>query len=100
MSLKTFDGPLDLLLYVIEKNEVNIHDIAIAEITNQYLEYLEFMRMLDIDVAGEELRITLAPLSSPHRTLAARALCKPLNETATVFPGTKLRMRFTVPPPR
>src|SRR6202008_4780889 len=54
----------------------------------------------DIRVSNSELQITLAPPSSPHRTLAAQALCDILNKTATVFPGSSLRMRFAVHPPR
>ena len=55
----------------------------------------------DIRVCDSELHITLAPLSSPHRTHAAQALCEMLNQTATIFPGSRLRMRFAVrPPPR
>jgi hypothetical protein len=55
----------------------------------------------DIRVSDRELQITLAPLSSPHRTLAAQALCEILDKTATTFPGSRLRMRFTMrPPPR
>ena len=55
----------------------------------------------DIHVGDTELHITLAPLSSPHRTRAAQALCDILDQTATIFPGSRLRMRFAVrPPPR
>ena len=55
----------------------------------------------DIRVSDTELHITLAPLSSPHRTRAAQALCDLLDQTATIFPGSRLRMRFGVrPPPR
>jgi hypothetical protein len=55
----------------------------------------------DIRVAGSELHITLAPLSSPHRTHAAQALCEMLDQTATIFPGSRLRIRFSLrPPPR
>ncbi|MGA8052344.1 MAG: putative transposase, partial [Burkholderiales bacterium] len=55
----------------------------------------------DIHVTDTELHITLAPLSSPHRTRAAQALCDILDQTATIFPGSRLRMRFAVhPPPR
>jgi Transposase protein len=55
----------------------------------------------DICVCDSELHITLAPLSSPHRTHAAQALCEMLDQTATVFPGSRLRTRFAVrPPPR
>ena len=55
----------------------------------------------DIRVTDGELHITLVPLSSPHRTHAAHALCEILDQTATIFPGSRLRMRFAVrPPPR
>jgi hypothetical protein len=55
----------------------------------------------DIRVGESELHIILAPLSSPHRTHAAQALCATLDKTATIFPGSYLRMRFAVrPPPR
>ena len=55
----------------------------------------------DIRVCDNELHITLAPLSSPHRTHAAQALCEMLDQTATTFPGSRLRIRFVVrPPPR
>lgn len=50
----------------------------------------------DIEVAGEDLRVTLAPLSSAHRTKAVAALCAELNKTGTRFPGTSLRLRFAV----
>jgi hypothetical protein len=55
----------------------------------------------DLRVTEEALQITLAPLSSPHRTRAVQALCELLDQTATEFPGTRLPLRFTVrPPPR
>jgi transposase-like protein len=55
----------------------------------------------DIRVSDSELHITLAPLSSPHRTHVAQALCEMLDQTATIFPGSRLRIRFAVrPPPR
>src|SRR6266481_7482984 len=55
----------------------------------------------DIRVSDSELHITLAPLSSPHRAYAAQALCETLDQAATIFPGSRLRMRFAVrPPPR
>jgi hypothetical protein len=54
----------------------------------------------DIHVSDSELTITLAPLSSPHRTHAAQALCEVLNNAATIFPGSRLRMHFKMRPPR
>ena len=53
----------------------------------------------DIHLTEDELQITLAPLSSPHRTRAAQALCALLDQTATAFPGTRLRLRFAMRTP-
>ncbi len=55
VKLEQFEGPLDLLLHLIKKNEVNIYDIPIALITKQYLETIELMQELNLDVAGEFL---------------------------------------------
>jgi len=55
VRLPVFEGPLDLLLHLIKKNEVGIVDIPIAAITEQYLAYLEMMQQLNLDVAGEFL---------------------------------------------
>ncbi len=53
--LEAFEGPLDLLLYLIKKNEIDIHDIPIAEITSQYMAYIGMMKLLNLDMAGEFL---------------------------------------------
>ncbi len=53
VELEVFEGPLDLLLYLIRKDEVDIYDIPIELITTQYMEYLNLMRMLDLNIAGE-----------------------------------------------
>ena len=55
VKLEVFEGPMDLLLHLIKKNEIDIYDIPIALITQQYLEYLELMKQLNIDIAGEFL---------------------------------------------
>jgi segregation and condensation protein A len=55
VKLEMFEGPLDLLLYLIRKEDVSIYDIPIARITEQYLEYVRAMHQLDIGVAGEFL---------------------------------------------
>src|ERR1700738_4334193 len=52
-ELEVFEGPLDLLLYLIKRDEVDIYDISIERVTTQYLEYLETFRMLDLEIAGE-----------------------------------------------
>jgi segregation and condensation protein A len=66
VKLPSFEGPLDLLLHLIRLNEVEIADIPIARIGQQYLEYLDLMRELDFDVAGEYLLMaaTLAWIKS------------------------------------
>ncbi len=55
VKLDIFEGPLDLLLHLIHKNEVDIFDIPIATITDQYLEYLEMMKALNINIAADFL---------------------------------------------
>src|SRR6185295_19158125 len=50
----------------------------------------------DLDVTQDELRVTLAPLSSLHRTRAITALCEELNQTNTIFPGSSLRLRYAI----
>lgn len=55
VKLQLFEGPLDLLLYLVKKDHLNIYDIPIAEVTEQYLRYLELMRLLDLNIAGEFL---------------------------------------------
>lgn len=80
VKLELFEGPLDLLLYLIKKEEVDIADIPIAKITEQYLQYLEAMQLLDLDVAGEFLvmaaelmRIKSRMLLPPEEQLAEEA---------------------------
>ena len=67
-----FNGPLDLLIYLIKKNQVDIYDIPIVLITNQYLEYLELMRELNLDVAGEFLVMSATLIHIKSRTLVPR----------------------------
>ena len=55
IRLDQFEGPLDLLLHLIKKNEINIYDIPMALITKQYLEHISLMRSLNLEVAGEFL---------------------------------------------
>jgi len=55
VKLENFEGPLDLLLHLIKKSEVSIYDIPIALITSQYIEYIDLMQELNLDVAGEFL---------------------------------------------
>ncbi len=69
IELESFQGPLDLLLHLIRKNELDIYDIPIAEITNQYLAYLDVMRDLDLEVASEFLVMAATLMYIKSRTL-------------------------------
>src|SRR4249919_2467135 len=53
VRLEIFEGPLDLLLFLIKRDEIDIYDISLERITRQYLEYLQAFKELNIDVAGE-----------------------------------------------
>ena len=57
VDLDMFRGPLDLLLYLVRKNELEITDIPIARITDQYLEYLTILEQLDVNAVGDFLEI-------------------------------------------
>ena len=73
MRLAAFEGPLDLLLHLIKKNEVNVYDIPIALITEQYLEYLDLMQELNLDVASEFLVMAATLIHIKSRDAAAAA---------------------------
>src|ERR1041384_7872060 len=53
VKLEVFEGPLDLLLYLVKQDEIDIYDISLERITSQYLEYLQAFQELNIDLAGE-----------------------------------------------
>jgi segregation and condensation protein A len=55
IRLDMFEGPLDLLLYLVKKDHLNIYDIPIAQVTQQYLEYINLMQLLDLNIVGEFL---------------------------------------------
>src|SRR5262245_43897649 len=69
VKLEIFEGPLDLLLYLIKKDEIDIYDIPIARITEQYLAYLELMQELDISVAGDFLVMASTLIYIKSKTL-------------------------------
>ena len=71
--LEVFDGPLDLLLSLITKNKLNIYDIPISLIFTQYMEYIEAMRKMDMDVAGEFLEMASRLMLIKSRMLLPRA---------------------------
>ena len=69
VDLDVFEGPLDLLLYLIRRDEIDIYDISIERITRQYMEYLDLMKQLDIDIAGEFLVMASTLMLIKSRTL-------------------------------
>ncbi len=69
VKLEVFEGPLDLLLHLIKRNQVDIYDIPIATITDQYLEYLSVIRSLNLDVAGEFLLMAATLLQIKSKML-------------------------------
>ncbi|NQT22698.1 MAG: segregation/condensation protein A [Candidatus Omnitrophica bacterium] len=69
IKLPVFEGPLDLLLYLIKKEEIDIYDIPIAKITDQYLEYLEMLKALDLGIAGEFIVMAATLLHIKSRLL-------------------------------
>ena len=72
VRLEKFEGPLDLLLHLIKQHEVDIYDIPIATITHQYLEYIDLMQELDLDVAGEFLVMAATLIHIKSRMLLPR----------------------------
>ena len=86
IRLDVFEGPLDLLLYLIKKNDIDICDIPIAVITEQYMEYIEVMKTLDLDIVGDFLVMaaTLMQIKSrmllPPDPLAAEEPADPRDE--------------------
>ena len=69
VKLQVFEGPLDLLLHLLEKNKVSIYDIPIVEITNQYIEYINEMKRQDLNVVSEFLVMAATLLDIKSRML-------------------------------
>ncbi len=116
VRLEMFEGPLDLLLYLIQVNEIDISDIPIARITEEYLRCLAAMQELDLEVAGEFLVIAAtlihikskmlvpeeesegeeAPQEDPRKELVDRLLeYKRFKETATTFEELESRQQLS-----
>ena len=72
VRLDNFEGPLDLLIHLIKQNELNIYDIPIALVTKQYLDYIDLMQELNLDVAGEFLVMAATLIHIKSRLLLPR----------------------------
>jgi segregation and condensation protein A len=92
VRLQNFEGPLDLLLHLIKKHEVNIYDIPIALVTQQYLEYLDMMQELNLEVAGEFLVMAATLIHIKSRMLLPRP--DPAQEDAAEDPREALVRRL------
>lgn len=73
VNLEIFAGPMDLLLYLVRKEEVDIYDIPIAKITDQYIRYIEMLKSLDIDLAGDFLVMAATLMQIKSAMLLPRA---------------------------
>ncbi|MHB0929688.1 MAG: segregation and condensation protein A [Candidatus Nanopelagicales bacterium] len=69
VSIPLFEGPVDLLLYLIRKNELDIHEISLAEIAREYLEYVELIRMVNLEYAGEFIVVASTLMKIKSRSL-------------------------------
>ena len=92
VRLDNFEGPLDLLLHLIKRNEVSIYDIPIHTITKQYLEYIDLMQELNLDVAGEFLVMAATLIHIKSRMLLPRP--DPLQEDPEEDPREALVRRL------
>ncbi len=73
VKLDNFEGPLDLLLFLVRKNEVDIQDIPILNITSQYMEYIEIMKSMNLDIAGEFLVMAATLMHIKSRSLLPKS---------------------------
>src|SRR5580765_2739647 len=80
VTLGDFEGPLDLLLYLIRQEQVNIYDIPIARITDEYLRYLQLMKELDLTMAGDFLVMAAQLIELKSRMLLPRDPSAPAEE--------------------
>jgi segregation and condensation protein A len=92
VRLEHFEGPLDLLLHLIRKHEVNIYDIPIAEVAAQYLSYIDLMQEMNLDVAGEFLVMAATLIHIKSRMLLPRV--DPAQEDAEEDPRDALVRRL------
>jgi segregation and condensation protein A len=90
VNLDIFAGPLDLLLYLVRKEEVDIYDIPIARITDQYLQYLEMLKQLDIDLAGDFLVMAATLMEIKSALLLPQAEPDEIGEESAGDPRAEL----------
>jgi len=91
---------LKMIAYQMESDLVELVRLHYKRVEDEGRTFIQsaLQDMADIEPTVDQLRIALAPLSSPHRSRALEALCEELNKTNTLFPGTWLRMCYSVAP--
>lgn len=90
IRLTNFEGPLDLLLFLIRKEEMDIYDIQIAEITAQYLAYIEIMKELDLEIAGEFILMAATLIQIKAKMLLPRPELEDMDEAFETDPRADL----------
>lgn len=90
VRLEVFEGPLDLLLYLIKRDEIDIYDIPIEHITTQYLQFIELFKMLDLDVAGEFVVMAANLIYIKSRALLPASVQPPEEEAEEEDPRWEL----------
>ncbi len=90
VRLDIFEGPLDLLLYLIKKDEIDIYDISIEHITKQYLHYIETFKLLNIDLASEFIVMAANLMYIKSRTLLPRSEQPPEDDSDEEDPRWEL----------
>ena len=90
IRLEDFEGPLDLLLHLIKREEIDIWDIPIARITEQYLDYLQIMKDLNINLAGDWLMMAANLIYIKSRMLVPQESAEETREDEEADPRTEL----------
>ena len=80
VQLENFEGPLDLLLFLLQEHEIDIYDIPVALITHQYLEYLELMKLLDLEMGGDYILMAATLIRIKSKMLLPRRLAEEAEE--------------------
>ena len=97
---KHLTNVLKMVAYQIESDLVELVRPEYKRVEDEGRTFIQtaLQDTADIEPVDDQLRITLAPLSSPHRSRALDALCQALNKTSTLFPGTRLHIQYSVAP--
>jgi segregation and condensation protein A len=94
VKLDVFEGPFDLLVYLIENAEMSIYDIQVSEITSQYLEYVDQIKSLDVELAGEFMVLAAALIEIKSKMLLPRMKAEDNKELTEEDPRAELVQRI------